>query len=207
MESSEEKEEERPTPVLDDAERQRLTKQRFPGASELELVRVVFWPEERSGVCWTEIDPAGKMPLEVRYTVGADGKEKSGSSFRELREQGWLGIYRTPAGTGFERRADFRMVDLTVTPEFRCRCFATEKAEEGSHIPVRVRFRWKGPGNMPEVSARAGERAGATGLKAGFSTGNLFTYEFPVVGSFPDDRPGRCGGNIVLSLLLQPPML
>lgn len=194
------------TRVFDEATRQAALAKRFPGSDRIDLVRVLQWTEDRAGACWSETPPPWENRIDVRYEV-AGAKEKIASGIRELKEQGWLGLYRTPNGSGFERRAEFRSIDLTVSTEVRCRCSIGAKATvEEKKRPLRLRFRWQGKGKMPEVSA-AIERNGKTeGLPVALAPGHLMSYEFAVADSFPGERAGKCGSTIALSLLSDPPM-
>jgi hypothetical protein len=193
------------TQVFDEKTRQAALAKRFPGSRAVDLVRVLQWTEERTGACWTEARPPWEMRIEARYEAG--GKENSAASLEDLKKQGWLALYRTPNGSGFERRASFGAIDLTVATEYACRCIAdlSGKAAE-TKLPIRLRMRWQGKGKMPELSASTVRNGKKEGLKVAFAPGHLLAYEFAVTGSFPAGRAGKCGGTIAVSLLSDPPM-
>jgi len=195
--------EDAPTRVFDDATRRASLAKRFPGAQSIDLVRFLAWTEERSGPCWTEAERPWEMKIDARYVVGS---EEHAASLEELRRQGWLALYRTPNGAGFERRAPFESIDLTLSTVYACRCATGSSGTQDSKLPVRLRLRWQGKGNMPEVSASAEREGKHKGLLVSFAPGNLMSYEFPVRASYPGGRPGSCGGTLSLSLLSTPPM-
>jgi hypothetical protein len=194
------------TQVFDEATRRAALEKRFPGSQRIDLIRILEWTADRAGACWTETKPPWETGVDARYEVAGD-RDQRAASVRELRDQGWLGLYRTPNGSGFERRAEFRAIDLTVATEFRCRCsVGTAGAVDEKKLPLRLRFRWQGKGKMPEVSAAVERDGKKEGLPVAFAPGHLMTYEFAVVDSFPGERAGKCGGTIALSLLSTPPM-
>ena len=192
-----------PTKVFDEATRNASLAKRFPGARSIDLVRLLAWTEERSGACWTEAPPPWEMKIDARYTVERD---EHATTIEELRNQGWLTLYRTPNGAGFERRAAFRSLDLTVSTEYVCRCASGTSAIVEDKTPVRLRVRWQGEGKMPEVSAATEKDGRRRGLLVSFAPGNLLSYEFPVRASYPGGHGGTCGGTIGVSLLSNPPM-
>jgi hypothetical protein len=203
--TSPKKSDDEPTKIFDEATRRAVLAKRFPGASSVDLVRVLQWTEDPSGACWTESPPPWEMKIEASYV--AERKSLTAASLEDLKKQGWLGLYRSPNGMGFERRASFQSIDLTVDTGFTCRCITGgAAAPEELTVPLRLRFRWQGKGKMPEVSA-AVERGGKKeGLPVAFAPGHLMTYEFAVVDTFPGERAGKCGGTMGLSLLSTPPM-
>ncbi|MGH7856801.1 MAG: hypothetical protein ACREQY_05675 [Candidatus Binatia bacterium] len=197
--------EDEPTQVFDEKTRQAALAKRFPGSRAVDLVRVLQWTEERTGACWTESRPPWKIEIDATYEV--DGKKHAAASLEDLKKQGWLGLYRTPNGSGFERRASFDGIDLAVATDYACRCIANASGKPAeTKLPIRLRMRWQGKGKMPELSASTVRNGKKEGLKVAFAPGHLMTYEFPVTGSFPGGRPGKCGGTIAVSLLSEPPM-
>ncbi|MGH7899709.1 MAG: hypothetical protein ACREQQ_17270 [Candidatus Binatia bacterium] len=199
--------EEEPTKVFDEATRRAALEKRFPGSQSVDLVRVLTWTADRAGACWSETPPPWEIGIKVRYDVAESRGETAAAGIKELREQGWLALYRTPNGSGFERRGEFRSIDLTMDTEFRCRCsVGTVGAVEEKKLPTTLRFRWQGKGRMPEVSAAVTRGGKKEGLPVAFAPGHLMSYEFPVVDTFPAERAGKCGGTVALSLLSTPPM-
>lgn len=202
-------EEERPEPVLDWETRRDALKKRFPGADRVELVRLLVWPEPRTGTCLSRVVPLRERPLTASYALrGFLGQrsELGAGSLGELVDQGWTGTYRTPVGTGFERRAEFAAFDVTLDAAIECRCTGARGQEIGDPAEATIRFRWTGPGAMPEVSGTTRRNGKPTGMPVSFSPGNLFTYELDLRGRYPAGRPGRCGGTVRLTLLVAPPM-
>lgn len=198
--------EDEPTQVFDETARGAALAERFPGARTLDLVRVLSWTEDRAGACWTESPPPWETKVDARYRV-AGGGEETAASMKELRRQGWLTLYRTPNGAGFERRAPFRSIDLTFETTYACRCVVgVGGAPIERKIPLRLRFRWQGEGRMPEVSAATERDGKKEGLLVAFAPGNILSYEFPVRAPFPAGGIGTCGGTVLLSLLATPPM-
>ena len=195
------------TQVFDEATRRASLEKRFPGSERIDLVRVLEWTADRAGACWSETPPPWETGIDARYEVAGERGANAATGIKELRQQGWLGLYRAPNGSGFERRAEFRSIDLTVTSELRCRCsVGTVGKIDEKKLPLSFRFRWQGKGKMPEVSA-AVERGGKQeGLPVAFAPGHLMSYEFAIAESFPGEHAGKCGATIALSLLSTPPM-
>jgi hypothetical protein len=199
-------EDEREMAVFDEKTREKLVRKRFPGARSLDLVRVLVWPNSPAGPCWTVLRSPKEMPVEGSWTVAGGGRNES-STIADALESGWTGIYRTPAGTGIEQRADFRSLDLTLDTGYTCFCHAGKGVTEGRTVALAVRIRWAGAGKMPEVGVREGAAKTGTGLAASFSTGNVLAYEFPSKTRYPLDRAGTCGATVAVSFLVEPPML
>jgi hypothetical protein len=198
--------EDTPTQVFDEATRRAAMEKRFPGSDTIELVRYLQWVDERAGACWSELSKPWEMEIDATYEL-AKGSRETAHGIEELKAQGWLGLYRTPSGSGFERRGTFRSLDLTVSTELACRCMVGSKPEvEEKKLPVRLRFRWQGKKTMPEASATLVRDGRAQGLKGAFAPGHLMTYEFPVKDVFPGDRGGRCGGSVAVTVLSDPAM-
>ena len=195
--------EDEPTRVFDEETRNASLAKRFPGAKSIDLVRVLSWTEERSGACWTEATPPWEMKVDVRYTIRS---AERATTLDELRRQGWLTLYRTPNGTGFERRAAFGAIDLDLATEYACRCASGASSTVEEKIPVRLRLRWQGKGKMPEVSAATEKDGQRRGLLVAYAPGNLLSYEFPVRAKYPAGHGGTCGGTLAVSLLSDPPM-
>jgi hypothetical protein len=194
-----------PTQVFDEATRQASLKKRFPGSRVIDLVRILQWTEPRVGACWTESLPPWEMKIEATYATG--GKKASAAGLEDLKKQGWLGLYRTPNGSGFERRAPFDELDLTVATEYACRCIADPNGKPTeTRLPIRMRLRWQGAGQMPELAASTLRDGKREGLKVAFAPGHLLAYEFPVSGPFPAGKPGTCGGTMAAYLLSDPAM-
>lgn len=196
-----------PTRVFDEATRRAELVKRFPGVDGIDLVRFVSWTDEKSGACWSEAAPPWETKIDARYRLRG-ARETTASSFADLKEEGWLPIYRSPSGTGLERRAAFDAVDLTVTTDYVCRCKPGQAAPEETRVPLRVHLRWQGKGKMPEVSGALVDGDGAPqGAKIVFAAGSLLTYEVPIRVPYPGGRPGSCGGSIALYVLASPPVL
>ena len=199
--------EEQPEAVLSEEERTKLIRKRFPGLERLDHVRVLLYPDERRGPCWAEVAPPEDLRVTAKYDVaGWTGGAREAHSFAELREQGWRGIYRTPAGMGFERPGELDSIDLTVDSAILCTCrVGSQGTLETVRRPVRMRLRWQGKGHVPEVSGRSirGERS--VGLQAGIASGSLLAYEFAVKEEFPKPQPQACRARFSLQLRIEPP--
>jgi hypothetical protein len=198
--------EDEPTRIFDEKTRQAKLAERFPGAHAVDLVRFLAWTDDASGACHTEMAPAWETKVDARYRL-AGKAERTATSFGEMKDQGWLAVYRSPNGKGLERRGSFESIDLTLTTEYVCRCPGSEAPAE-KKVPLRVRLRWQGKGKMPEVS---GAIVGADGKKEGqkvvFAAGSLLTYEVPFHVPYPAGGGGSCGGVAALYVLASPPML
>jgi hypothetical protein len=198
--------EDAPTQNFDESKRNEALAKRFPGADTIDLVRVLQWTNERSGACWTDSAAASEVRLDARYRI-AGGKELTAGTVKELKDQGWLVIYRAPNGTGFERRAAFDSIALELTTEYGCSCRTGSGVKpERETTRLRVRFHWQ-KGKMPEASGAILKSDGTKqGLKIGFAPGNLLTYEVPFGSAYPNGTAG-CGGSVAVYALAAPPML
>jgi hypothetical protein len=199
-------EDEQPPAVFDPEERRRREKQRFPGLDRLDFVRFLLWPAEPSGPCWSQIDQIRDMKIEARYEVGGKWRAQQAEGIHELRGQGWLALYRTPAGTGFERKAEFESVDLTIQTAYACKCNLSADDQRETRLPVRLRFRWTGKGALPEASGRIVRDGKTVGLPMGIAPGRLTEYEFSVREAYPFPQPARCGGTMSVQIFGEPPM-
>ncbi|TMA93723.1 MAG: hypothetical protein E6J70_17830 [Deltaproteobacteria bacterium] len=181
--------------------------ERFPGVDRIDFVQVLAWVEPRHGPCWSELSPVHRTPVGMRYSLRSwnpiAGTEHA-EGLEELVARGWTRIYRAPQGEGVERRASFTALDLSYSPELRCRCAGVGEAVEESKSNLSLRFRWD-HGRMLETSATAGERR--TGLSPAITAGHLVTYDFATKGAFPGGKAGSCGAHLALTLLIEPPIL
>jgi hypothetical protein len=193
---------------VDPRVRARNLAKRFPGVRKIDLVKVVISTRERRGPCWTDVSSTEETGIEASYAIEGETNGRRATSPADLEAQGWRRVYRTPEGKGFELRAPFRSVDLTLDTGFTCVCSRTEPTAardllEGDRRSVRLRLRWTA-GSMPEVSARTTNGTGASGLRPTLTSGDLFGWEFETEAPYPGRNVGRCGVRIDLGLLLDP---
>jgi hypothetical protein len=197
--------EESPSPLHEDAGRDAKLRERLPGAKTLRLVKVVRWPERTPGPCTADFGvEKDESRIDVSYRIDGRQQKLDSVGFSRLAKEGWLAAYRTPAGVGIEKTADFESIDLTARETLVCKCFDGER-ERSTHAVV-LRLRWSA-GEIPAVSAGVDRGGKLDGMKPAITVGRLVTYEFPVAEAFPGDRAGTCGGKIQLTLLIDPPML
>jgi hypothetical protein len=165
---------------------------------------VVRWASRTPGPCTADFaaEPDATR-IDLAYETQEEQRSLRGVGVEGLTGSGWTLAYRTPAGIGFDRVADFRAIDLTMRQVLECRCFGAKRAL--ATYPTTLRFRWS-TGKLPEVSA-AVERDGKTeGLTAAMTAGHLVTYAFSADQRFPDDRPGACTAHLELTALVDPPI-
>lgn len=190
-------------PGIPHEERERHLAERFPGAKQLDLVKIVTWSEPRAGACWSEAPALDRAKIDVRYDVG--GGERHATSLAELAKQEWTQVYRSPEGAGFERRARFRSIVLDLAGDLVCAC-APSGAVQQETIPVELQLLWS-EGKMPAVGAKVARGSRSTGLTPAITVGSLVTYDFPVTAAFPGGAPGFCGAHLALTVLVDPPIL
>ena len=193
-------------PAVPPEVRDRHLAERFPGAKQLELVKVMWWPEPRTGACWSELPTLDKTAVEAEYALEGESSHHRESGPKALTTKGWTRVYRAPQGEGLERQATFRSLELSVVTELSCRCAPGSVMKEGEKTPVKLRFRWAA-GGIPEISGRVGEPGRTKGLTPILTFGKLVTYDFPVKATFPDRAPGDCGAHVALTVLIEPPIL
>jgi hypothetical protein len=191
---------------VDPRTRERDQAKRFPGVEAIDLVKVVIAPLERSGPCWTAVSSSDETTIEAHYVLAEDDEDRSASSFADLDRQGWQGVYRSPSGIGFERRASFRSVDLAATTALTCSCATRDGTRRGDRRAVTLRVRWS-EGEMPAVSTTSRDGGAGESLRPTLTSGSLFGWEFTDERKFPDGYQGRCGVRVDLYVLATPPVL
>jgi hypothetical protein len=196
----------RPPRPDDPQARKRHLAERFPGVRDVGLVKVLAWPEPSQGMCWSELTPVHRSGVSLEYSTGWLGRRRSIGTFAGLLEDGWIQVYRAPQGEGFERRDDFREIDLVWETDLRCLCAPEAKILSGDSQRLQLRLRWT-KGRTPEVGATASRNGTTEGLIGSVTAGRLPVYEFAASGRFPNGQTGNCGAHLWLALLIEPPIL
>jgi hypothetical protein len=191
---------------VDPRVRERNEATRFPGVRKVGLVKVLISPLDRTGPCWTSLATAKDTRIRLEEALDADSGNRALTGIAALVEDGWRLVYRTPGGLGFERRADFRSIDLAVESEALCRCSAADGTIDGDRQDVSLRLRWTS-GAMPEVSAKAAVDGEARGLRPALAPGALAGWEFVAARKLPAAFVGRCGARLELFLVTEPAVL
>ena len=185
------------------AEIEAKTRERFPGVRSLSLVKILRWPERSPGPCTADFEAGeGETRIDASWSAADGAATVRGGNLAALAGHGWTTAYRSPAGVGLEKIADFEEIDLTFHQTLVCRCFGAGREVE--RHPTRLRLRWA-KGSLPEVSASIGADP-AEGLRPSITAGRLVTYDFAMARAFPGGR-GSCGGHLAVTLLVEPAIL